>query len=210
MSVFRWFVHDGRDFVSAAPLLSVILRRSAQSDEPRRTTATAPRPHPSRAATRPPQDDGKEASTSRSRDAAEHPSFTKSDHVKREGRARSRKQGWCLPWFFALAASQIPPPVPSPASGGGSGRGQAKNERKKFGGETPTDAMSIMPCLRARPRLHREAHGCRRSTAAFAKGTFVVFGATPGQASWDVACLLSGRYPPLPVPKSSEQLAPRS
>jgi len=28
--------------------------------------------------------------------------------------------------------------------------------------------------------------GCAR-LSAFAKGTFVVFGATPGQASWDVA-----------------------
>jgi len=66
-----------------------------------------------------------------------------------------------------------------------------RNERErtkiKFGGETPTDANVIMPCRRARPRLLRKAHDCRRSTAALAKGTFVVFGATSGQASWDVA-----------------------
>ena len=64
----------------------------------------------------------------------------------------------------------------------------------------PTDANVIMPCVRARPRLKREAHDCRRSTAALAKGTFVVFGATPGQVSWDAAkhvlrVPLSGRYP---------------
>jgi hypothetical protein len=54
----------------------------------------------------------------------------------------------------------------------------------------------LLPCRRARPRTRRGAHGCRRSTAAFAKGTFVVFGATSGQASWDVACPLSGRTHP--------------
>ena len=31
------------------------------------------------------------------------------------------------------------------------------NERKRFGGETPTDAKLLLPCLRARPRLERQA-----------------------------------------------------
>ncbi len=64
--------------------------------------------------------------------------------------------------------------------------------------------MGIMPCLTGTAAPSAEAHDCRRSTAAFAKGTFVVFGATSGQASWDVACPLSGRYPPCRS-QSSEQ-----
>jgi hypothetical protein len=43
---------------------------------------------------------------------------------------------------------------------------QGKNET--FGGETPTDAMRILPWRRPRPRLKREAHDCRRSTAVLA------------------------------------------
>jgi hypothetical protein len=50
--------------------------------------------------------------------------------------------------------------------------------------------MCLCRALRARPRLLRKAHDCRRSTAALAKGTFVVFGATSGQASWDVAAFV--------------------
>jgi len=45
-----------------------------------------------------------------------------------------------------------------------------------------------MPCLTGTDAP--QARGARlsaRSTAALAKGTFVVFGATSGQASWDVA-----------------------
>jgi hypothetical protein len=44
-----------------AAAASVILR--CERSEPRRTTARTPRPHPSRAASRPPQDDGSEVST---------------------------------------------------------------------------------------------------------------------------------------------------
>jgi dihydroxy-acid dehydratase len=40
---------------------AVTLRCSARSAEPRRATARAPRPHPSRAATRPSQDDGEQS-----------------------------------------------------------------------------------------------------------------------------------------------------
>ena len=62
--------------------------------------------------------------------------------------------------------------------------------RKTFGGETPTDANVIMPGLTGPTAPPSGAHDCRRSTAALAKGTFVVFGATPGQASWDVAAFV--------------------
>jgi hypothetical protein len=44
-----------------AAAASVILRR--ERSEPRRTTARTPRPHPSRAAWRPPQDDGLQVNT---------------------------------------------------------------------------------------------------------------------------------------------------
>src|SRR5229473_3376641 len=44
--------------MSPIGLNSVTLRRSARSDEPRRATARAPRPHPSRLAPLAPQDDG--------------------------------------------------------------------------------------------------------------------------------------------------------
>ena len=73
--------------------------------------------------------------------------------------------------------------------------------KKEFGSETPTDANVIMPCRRARPRPLRGAHDCRRSTAALAKGTFVVFGATSGQASWDVAAFVR-RVLPAPADPS--------
>src|SRR5215470_7054228 len=48
-----------------------------------------------------------------------------------------------------------------------------KNERKRIGSRTPTDAMVVFcRALRARPRLQiREAHIYRRSTAVLAKGT---------------------------------------
>jgi hypothetical protein len=49
-----------------------------------------------------------------------------------------------------------------------------KNERKKFGGETPTDAIeySAMPYGHGRARK-RQAHDCRRSTAVLApRGVF--------------------------------------
>ena len=78
----------------------------------------------------------------------------------------------------------------------------------KFGGETPTDAMGIMPCRRARPRLQRKAHDCRRSTAALAKGTFVVFDATSGQASWDVAAFARRVLPAPADPSSASSLHP--
>jgi hypothetical protein len=50
--------------------------------------------------------------------------------------------------------------------------GLRKNE--KIGSKTPTDARLFCRAMRARPRLRkREAHICRRSTAALARGTLV-------------------------------------
>jgi len=54
-----------------------------------------------------------------------------------------------------------------------------RKPRKKFGGETPTDAMGICRALRARPRLKREAHDCRRSTAVLAPRSLSSQGTQP-------------------------------
>jgi hypothetical protein len=43
-----------------------------------------------------------------------------------------------------------------------------EGRKKRFGGETPTDAIRILPWHRPRPRLDRQAHIYRRSTAALA------------------------------------------
>src|SRR6516165_11596943 len=81
------------------------------------------------------------------------------------------------------------------------------NERKRFGGETPTDAMSILPWLTATAApASAQAHIYRRSTAVLVPRS-LSSQVTQHQAfaSWDLAghvlrIPLSGRYPPLPVP----------
>jgi hypothetical protein len=53
-------------------------------------------------------------------------------------------------------------------------QGKDETGRRKIGSETPTDARLFCRAERARPRLHkREAHICRRSTAALARRTLV-------------------------------------
>jgi len=61
-------------------------------------------------------------------------------------------------------------------------------ERKRFGGETPTDARLFYRAARARPRLDRQAHIYRRSTAVLVPRSLSSQG-TQHQAftSWDVA-----------------------
>src|SRR5579872_3700342 len=105
---------------------------------------------------------------------------------------------------------------------------EGKERKKEFGGETPTDARSssAAPCGCGRcphphppPLAGREWEGAAH-LSAFHRGSrpkesFISRDAASGHASWDVAGTrfahpLSGRYPPLPVPKSSVQHAPRS
>src|SRR6516162_3526912 len=81
------------------------------------------------------------------------------------------------------------------------------NERKRFGGETPTDAMNILPWLTATaapgaPGAHLSAfHRGSRP-----KESFIARDSAPGfllPGTWRGHVLripLSGRYPPLPVP----------
>jgi hypothetical protein len=89
------------------------------------------------------------------------------------------------------------------------------------GSGTPTDAVILVPCCWARPRIHRDAHIYRRSTAVLTQGRSPPKGPAPGHASWDVAerrsldppsggrsaRRLCGCYPPEPVPV---QRAPRA
>jgi hypothetical protein len=109
------------------------------------TKITLATPTPPRVARRPsPQGEGK---CNRSRGAPLHPSYESGRIVSGEWKsiryshftkraAKGKEQGWCLPL----------------------GLRQAKNERKRIGSRTPTDAMLILPGRRTRPRPHREAH----------------------------------------------------
>jgi hypothetical protein len=60
---------------------------------------------------------------------------------------------------------------PQAANAGGSIRKRrlarmTERTKEKIGGETPTDAIGILPRQRARPRLDHQAPIYRRSTAA--------------------------------------------
>jgi hypothetical protein len=63
---------------------------------------------------------------------------------------------------------------------GHDGRKNGKNERKNIGGETPTDARLLLPCLTdtALPG-NRQAHIYRRSTAVLAPRSFSSQGTQP-------------------------------
>src|SRR5262249_61269181 len=81
-----------------------------------------------------------------------------------------------------------------------------KNERKRFGGETPTDARLFCRALRAWPRLQTAgAHLSAFHRGSRPKESFIARDSAPGfcflgpggqVAAWPS----SGRYPPLPVP----------
>jgi hypothetical protein len=73
--------------------------------------------------------------------------------------------------------------------------------KENVGGETPTDArLFCRGCGHGRA-CKRQAHIYRRSTAVLVPRSLSSQG-TQHQAfaSWDPACPLSGRYPPLPIP----------
>src|SRR5215472_6471196 len=89
------------------------------------------------------------------------------------------------------------------------------NERKRFGGETPTDAMSILPWLTATAAPQkREAHIYRRSTAVLSQGVFHRKGLStrlslPG--TWRPVWLALERALPAPTcPSPANAVAPRS
>jgi hypothetical protein len=117
---------------------------------------------------------------------------------------------------FAIRHSQCTKLAAKKKIRGGACLSAFAKPRKTFGGESPTDAMSDY----AVPYGHGRAPSGVRTTVGvpprlFAKGTFVVFGAQlqarlPGTRRTGLACLLSGRYPPLPVPESSAHRAPQS
>src|SRR6516162_1865371 len=87
------------------------------------------------------------------------------------------------------------------------------NERKRFGGETPTDAMNILPWLTATaapgaPGAHLSAfHRGSRP-----KESFIARDSAPGflflGLGGQFGCPSSGRYPPLPVPVQRTQSRP--
>jgi hypothetical protein len=74
------------------------------------------------------------------------------------------------------------------SAGGGTHVFVLVTPRKNIGGETPTDARLFYRAARARPRLDRQAHIYRRSTAALVPRSLSSQG-TQHQAfaSWDVA-----------------------
>jgi hypothetical protein len=127
-------------------------------------------------------------------------------HAKREGGELSRDRWWSLPWFFAQNTSQnvarmersgirdnrcrfdVAPGLHFVPSG---------LRKKKIGSRTPTEAKSSSAVPeRARPRLEREAHIYRRSTAVLAPRSVSSQGAQPQArlpGTWrPVVCSLSG------------------
>jgi hypothetical protein len=94
------------------------------------------------------------------------PSFAKTAtlEVRRRGARRKKRGGAC----FSLSAT---PTSPSISKGSG----------------TPTDALSPYAVLLTRPRILRDAHIYRRSTAVLTSGSSPPKDPAPGHASWDVA-----------------------
>src|SRR5690348_9009133 len=83
--------------------------------------------------------------------------------------------------------------------------------KENVGGETPTDARRFCRGSgHGRASQRRGAHLSAFHRGSRPKESFIARDAASGQASWDAASLLSGCYPPLPVPQSSAHRAPRS
>jgi hypothetical protein len=82
---------------------------------------------------------------------------------------QSKSEGWCLD--FAVRYARFAKP-------------EIKPEIRKRNADRRNQHCAV-PL--ARPRIQRDAHACRRSTTALAKGTFVAQGSASGQSSWDAA-----------------------
>ena len=101
------------------------------------------------------------------------------DAMKVRRRAEKEQKGWCLLFRSRCLTSQIQ-------------KGKRNADRRVF------NRSALL-----RQRIRRDALACRRSTS----GVFLEMSGhlrpASGHASWDAAAtitLLSGRYPPLPVP----------
>jgi hypothetical protein len=153
---------------------------------------------------------------SRSRGAPSHPSYgtplsdsSPSDIAVRKTAFFGRLRRWSM----LSCSRQMPVEAFASAALAWMTNGQ---ERKKFGGETPTDARLFCRALRTRPRLKREAHIYRRSTAVLAPRSLSSQGTQPQamlpgtRRGHVLRGPLNGRYPPLPVPVQRMHLAPRS
>src|SRR5689334_28657 len=93
------------------------------------------------------------------------------------------------------------------------GNDEGKNGRtnENVGGETPTDARRFCRGSgHGRASQRRGAHLSAFRRGSRPKESFIARDAASGQASWDAASLLSGCYPPLPVPVQRQHLALRS
>ena len=126
---------------------SVTLR--CERSEPRRAAAPTPRPSPSRAAARPPQDDGERTSSSLLTTPT-RPSFANAAtiEVRRRAARRKRRGGACL---FAVRYAHF-----------------AKLKKRKRNADRRFDPPAV---LLARPRIQQDAHIYRRSTAVLTQGT---------------------------------------
>ena len=100
-----------------------------------------------------------------------------------------------------------------PAGGSNPAMTKERTERTKesVGGETPTDArLFCRGSGHGRASQRRGAHLSAFHRGSRPKESFIARDAASGQASWDAASLLSGCYPPLPVPVQRQHLALRS
>jgi hypothetical protein len=163
---------------------------------------------------------------SRSRDASQRPSYDTPRHTLSDSSPRGiavRRTASCghlCRWSMLSCSRQT--------LGGkrlicftatwiaGSSPAMTRKERTKKIRRRNADIRNELICraLRTRPRLKREAHIYRRSTAVLVPRSLSSQG-TQHQAfaSWDVANRvllrpLSGRYPPLPVPVQRSHRAP--
>jgi hypothetical protein len=171
----------------------------------------------------------------RSRDAPLHPSYDTARSRKREDGVRSATGGGaCLVLRYGRFAKCSPDEVKrnsgeislpgfaelviGPATSGGTRwLHPGYEEKEKFGSETPTDAIGILPCReRARPRPHTgSAHLSAFHHGSRPKESFIARDSASGHASWDVAGTrfaypFERHYPPLPIPVQRMHLAPRS
>ena len=90
-----------------------------------------------------------EGERKRSRGAPLRPSYERPRHVT----LRNRHHRTLIRWSMLSYSRQMPVGAFARAASA-TARTNGKNERKRFGGETPTDATVVRVPKRARPRLH--------------------------------------------------------